>query len=141
MEDVMREVVGKRADYYLAQFRRAELQGKWFVSWNWAAFGFSTAWFAYRGMPGAAILNALLPVPFMLALHNQRLSLLSAFVPLFAYAAIAFVLIPLFANALYYQRVTAPLVLTASPSVLRGLVATVAAVALVAVTASAVFVR
>ena len=102
----IRAAVGPHADYYLGQFEKFERAGRWAPTWNWPAFFCSTAWFSYRRMPGYSALNFFLPIVFMFlaGLASAR----DAFGLVFAgYLATAYVLIPMYANALLHARLRA----------------------------------
>ena len=53
-DEAFRRLVGSNADYYVGVRGRMATTGNRLV-WNWAAFLFSVAWLAYRGMWAAAI--------------------------------------------------------------------------------------
>ncbi len=97
------QALGPRADYYLALFEKFEQAGgRWVVSWNWPAFFFSSAWFAYRRMNGYSFLNFFLPVLVIVLciFVNQGRAQLALVA---AYLVFSFVVIPLYANAIYYR--------------------------------------
>lgn len=51
--EVLRTAIGPRSGYYRRQFEKFERAGdRWVATWNWPAFFFSSAWFAYRRMGG-----------------------------------------------------------------------------------------
>lgn len=99
----------KNTDYYLSKFERFAAGGG-FVSWNWPAFFVSLPWMLYRkmwayaatyflGFPIAVlvlslVLAALLPAPT------------AATLTLLIELAAMFIVLPMFANALYYRVVT-----------------------------------
>jgi type IV pilus assembly protein PilA len=98
----------KRTGYYLAKFARFAA-GEGYVSWNWPAFFVTTPWLLYRKMWAYAALYFLgLPVGFLLLpivaaawdLEGLALPLIWGF-----QLVVAFVAVPLFANALYYRVV------------------------------------
>ena len=100
-------IVGPRAGYYLPQFEKIRAGGgQWVGTWNWAAFFLSSAWFAYRGMPGLAILNLAAPWLTFLAASMIGASTNSANLALalpLAYIILAYAGVPTYANSLYYQ--------------------------------------
>src|SRR5687767_178437 len=91
-------VIGPRAEYYLRRFERMDSGRQ--AGWNWAAFFFSTAWFSYRGLTGWAALNFGAPWLTLLALAGGLGEPL-----LIAYPIVFFLLVPMYADALYYRRV------------------------------------
>ena len=100
----LRAAIGPRADYYLAQFDKIERSGNaWAGSWNWPAFFASTGWLAYRRVGYWSLLNFFLPLPFIvLILAAGTRDTFWILIP--AYLAFAYVVIPLFANALYNRH-------------------------------------
>ena len=99
-----RQAIGPRAEYYLEQFAKFERAGgRWVVTWNWPAFFFSCAWFAYRRMGGRSLLNFFLPILFIVMSHVLVGSDLQLLV-MAGYLALAFVVIPMYANTLYYRN-------------------------------------
>jgi len=109
--DFLAAYVGpKNADYYARQFGRFEAQNS-SVSWNWPSFFVATIWFLYRKM----WLNALaywLGLPIALTLLSTIITTVagpgagSTFYYA-GYLAIAFVIVPMFANRLYYRHAQA----------------------------------
>ena len=100
----MRAVIGPRADYYLARFQKIEgAGGGWVPSWNFAAFFFSAAWFSYRRMDSWAYAN------FFLLLGGTIAWLAQSLVTLLACLVVAFVIIPIYANAVYFRSLTSRL--------------------------------
>jgi len=93
--------------YYLDRFERFESGGSK-LSWNWPAFFISSWWVLYRKMwLWAALLWLVLP--FAASMLSGALTyVIDPTVALIAYygvyAIVAFILFPLFANWLYYQR-------------------------------------
>ena len=106
-QDRLRAAMGPQADRYLAQFERIERSGKrWAATWNWPAFFASSGWFAYRRMGRLSLLNFFLPALFiapMLASEEKEIRLGLAV----AYLIVAFAVIPIYANALYYRHLKA----------------------------------
>jgi uncharacterized membrane protein (DUF485 family) len=107
-----RAAIGPRADRYLAVFQKIEAGGGgWVANWNWAAFATSTFWFCYRRMP----LLALVYLPFipLIGFFTPLLEMgifpdpVAPFIPgiaLSVYILLAFVAVPVYADALYYRR-------------------------------------
>lgn len=106
--DLLLTYVGpKNADYYRRQFDRFR-SGSGSVSWNWPAFFLASFWFPFRkmwlytvgywiGLPVAfGALNLLL----VLTLGPQ----IASRVYFICYALIFFLLVPMFANWLYFQH-------------------------------------
>ena len=100
--------VGRRSDFYVPYFLRADQRGHAPKSWNWAAFFLGVLWFLYRrqfrwaaGLTAASVLMTMLAVQIDIAgLPNLAAFLLLAFsVGLYG------VYVPLHANAFYYQWV------------------------------------
>ena len=98
--------VGRRADFYVPYFLRADERGYAPKSWNWAAFFLGVLWFLYRrqfrwagGLAAASILVALLAVQINIAGFPNLAALL-----LFAFSLGLYgIYIPLHANAFYYE--------------------------------------
>lgn len=101
--------IGPRADYYLKQFAKLEGAGRTTLpTWNWPAFFFSTAWFTYRRLDGYATANFFLSIVFFLvAMILAHGGGLLAWLIGGAYFVVAFVLIPMYANGIYYRRLKA----------------------------------
>lgn len=106
-----RSAIGWNADYYLRRFPRIARAGGWAPGWNTAAFLHSTGWLFYRRMYGWALLNFLAPLGLLFAVivtagalapraNLDTAALLIGMLYLFA----VFVLMPLFADSIYYQR-------------------------------------
>ncbi len=97
------QALGPNAERYLALFEKFEQAGeRWVAGWNWAAFFCSSAWFAYRRMNGYSMLNFFLPVAvifLLLVVRDGGLQLLIGA----AYLGIAFGVIPMYADAIYYR--------------------------------------
>jgi len=111
----LRAAIGRNADRYLRRFERiAASDGGWVPGWNSAVFVHSTAWFCYRRMYGWAFLN--LFAPFLLlfgvvfvggwlapgANLDRALVVVAA-----AYLLAVFVVVPVCADAIYFQRIRA----------------------------------
>jgi hypothetical protein len=119
----LRAAVGPDADRYEARFNRIAASGRrWVPGWNWAAFLHSTAWFCYRRMYGFAFLNFLAPwiLLFALVVAGRWIppsALGTAGLVLFTtYVACVFILVPLFANSVYYHHLLARLPEARPPS-------------------------
>ena len=100
--------VGRRADFYVPYFLRADKRGYAPKSWNWAAFFLGVLWFLYRrqfrwagGLTAASILMAVLAVQIGVA----GLPNLAAFLLVVFSIGLYGVYIPLHANAFYYEWV------------------------------------
>ena len=106
-DDRLRAAIGPGTAYYLEQFEKIDNSGtRWPVTWNWPAFFASTGWFVYRRMGRAALLNFFLPAPFialLLAFREQGTGL----IVMGSYAGLAFLVVPMYANAYYYRHLNA----------------------------------
>jgi type IV pilus assembly protein PilA len=101
------QAIGPRSEYYVRQFEKFERAGdRWVATWNWPAFFFSSAWFAYRRMSARSLLNFLLPVLFILTSYLVSEGV-SRFVVAAGYFTVAFVFIPMYANLFYYRYLKA----------------------------------
>ena len=118
--DFLAAYVGpKNADYYLRHFENFRTQNT-SVSWNWPAFFLTTLWLLYRKM----WLNALaywLLLPIVLVVLSVVIAEIAgeAAGDLFYYAAgalISLVLVPMFANRIYYRHAQAKVDKTAARS-------------------------
>lgn len=103
--------IGPNADRYMKVFDRIRRKGGgWVPAWNTAAFFHSTGWFCYRRMYGCAFLN-LFGLLFLIVGLVWFGSLLAPggnldlpfLVLIVAYGVIVFVLVPVFADSLYYR--------------------------------------
>jgi Tfp pilus assembly major pilin PilA len=103
-----RAAVGPRADYYVPRFLSFDRPGASKASWNWPAFFVTLPWMLYRRMwltalvvflisMGVGIVEAVL-VPMV----GEHLGLLVAIAVAVIYS---FILIPMFANALYHAHI------------------------------------
>ncbi len=109
-DNLMAAYVGpKRAEYYAARFQNIENGQS--LSWHWPAFFISSAWFLYRkmwlmalgywiGLPVALTVIQLI----LTSLVSPAAGSIAYFV---LYLVIAFMLVPMFANKLYYDHVSA----------------------------------
>ena len=96
--------IGRNAPYYLRRFEAIDSGRK--IGWNWAAFFLSTAWFSYRGMGNWAALNLAAPWLGMLLLaFTVPFSAFLGVAILVAYPVAFFIVVPMYADALYYERV------------------------------------
>jgi Tfp pilus assembly protein PilE len=109
-EEYYKAVLGpKNQDYYLDHFARFDDEGRISPSWHWPAFLVTFYWMLYRKMwLNAAIyffLPYLLVILFgMIGLVTGRISgFMTAFGYLLYLVAI-FVLLPMYANAIYYRQ-------------------------------------
>jgi len=110
-----RTAIGANAGYYLRRFKRIAEAGRWAPGWNMAAFLHSTGWFWYRRMYLLAGLNLIAPffVLFLLLviglqLPRANLDSFAAIVGLL-YVVAVFVVLPIFADSIYYRQVAARL--------------------------------
>ncbi len=109
LDEYYKAVIGpKNQAYYLSQFSRFDREGIR-VSWNWPSFLMTFYWLLYRKM----WLNALayFLFPYVLAFVFALFVVLTDSDPgtlvgsvYLAYLAAIFVLIPMYANALYYRH-------------------------------------
>ena len=123
-----RAAIGPRADDYLKRFEKIKRAGGgWSPGWNSAACLHSTGWFWYRRMYGWALLNFFGPVLLLVLLGfvnmllvfvdewigpNRNLGtqvamtaigyLVAVFVP--GYLATVFVLLPVYADSIYFRH-------------------------------------
>ena len=94
--------VGPKADYYLRRFEQIDSGRR--VGWNWPAFFLSTAWFAYRGLSAYALLNLVAPWATLISVVLSDSEILTMLL-LIGYPVVLFLLVPMYADALYYRRV------------------------------------
>lgn len=105
-----RAAIGSNADRYLGRFKRIEKAGGWAAGFNMAAFLHSTGWFWYRRMFRWAGLNLLAPFLVLALLLGigflmPRSNLDSvASIGALLYAVVVFVLVPVFADSIYYRE-------------------------------------
>jgi len=101
----------KNQDYYLRRFARFDSAGKVGVSWHWPAFFVTFWWLLYRKMWLNALIYFFLPYLVMIllgiaaAVVGDSSGAIAGIVNL-AYLAAIFVLLPMYANALYYKHCT-----------------------------------
>lgn len=108
-----RAAIGANADHYLKRFTRIGEAGRWVPGWNTAAFLHSTGWFCYRRMFALAGLNLLAPflLLFLMVLvgslvPHSNVDSLAGILGLL-YLVAVFVLLPIFADSIYYRRLNA----------------------------------
>ena len=98
----------KNADFYVQAFKRIERNHS-NDSWNWPAFFMSIPWFFYRGMWGYALLYWFVSpfvIVFVAALVTGLLEGTDIdAVIILVYMAFAFLIVPIYANRLYYGHV------------------------------------
>jgi Tfp pilus assembly major pilin PilA len=100
--------IGPNRDYYLPKFEAFDAGGSK-VSWHWPAFFVTSPWYIYRKMWLPGILNIAYPVflcvvfAFVFALFNKSPYAVGTAFALFLVAP--WVLMPMFANALYWRHV------------------------------------
>ncbi len=94
----------KNQDYYLNQFARFVDEGKITPAWQWPAFLVTFYWLLYRKMWFYALVYFFLPLIIMIPIGILGAVKGAGVISLgyFLYAAAAFILIPMYANALYY---------------------------------------
>jgi type IV pilus assembly protein PilA len=114
--------LGRNAKHYLKSFERIRTRGRWAPNWNSAAFLHSSAWFCYRRMYGLAALNLFAPLLLLvfLALLGTDAALPLALV---AYLVFVFAVLPLFADAIYFEHLKGGLERTRPPSAWTGFAA------------------
>ncbi len=90
-EDTIRLFVQKNADYYIAKWKIMAASGSK-ISWNWAAFFFTSLWFGYRKM-------------YLYAFLYILINLLSL-VPVIGFFVwlLIWILVGMFGNYLYAKR-------------------------------------
>jgi len=109
-EEFYKAIVGpKNQDYYVRQFAKFDSSGKAGATWHWPAFFVTFYWFLYRKMWLAALLYFLFPYVLMLVLGIAGAVIGQAATALIGlgyllYIAAIFIVIPMYANALYYNQ-------------------------------------
>ncbi|HYL88072.1 MAG TPA: pilin [Burkholderiales bacterium] len=109
------ELIGKRAERYLARFRRFASRGEW-LSWNWAAFFGTLAWLRYRRLYRWSWLYFFVSTPMLiigalsLKAGDACQSALNPAIEHVEYAiealiAASWLVPPLFADRLYFAEV------------------------------------
>lgn len=114
--------LGRNAKHYLKSFERIRARGRWAPNWNSAACLHSSAWFCYRRMYGLALANFFAPVLLLAALVMTRSDALVPYAS-GAYLVGVFVLLPVFADAIYFEHLKGRLERARPPSVWTGLAA------------------
>ncbi len=93
-------------DYYLQRFERFQREGIK-PTWNWAACFFTLGWLLYRKMWLIALLYFLLPIPVnILSTLLGAVSDTAVLVLLAVQLGFLFIVIPMFANAVYFRHVS-----------------------------------
>jgi len=100
----------KNTDYYIRVFEKFR-SGRGAASWNWPAFFLTIPWLLYRKMWGFTVLYWVgLPIGigFLAAMIAATIQDEDAFVSSYylACVVIAFILVPIFANRLYFGHVS-----------------------------------
>lgn len=109
-EEYYKAVIGpKNQDYYLDRFSRFDDDGKISPTWNWPAFLVTFCWLLYRKMWLSAAIYFFLPYLFVLLFGIVGVVAASATGFLiatgyFLYLAAIFIVVPMYANALYYKQ-------------------------------------
>lgn len=109
-EEYYKAVIGpKNQDYYLRQFSRFDNDEKTSATWHWPAFLVTFYWMLYRKMWLNALIYFFLPYLLLILLGivgavsgNTSGMLVGAGYLL--YVAAIFILMPMYANALYYKQ-------------------------------------
>jgi len=111
-------VIGPRAEYYRPRFEEYDANGMR-LSWNWPAFFITTIWFVYRGMWRIGAINLVYPfIVWFGTLFLARQGWLgpaAAGGAVFILLPLPWILLPAFANALYWRRVRRLLTFPPSP--------------------------
>ncbi len=109
-EEYYRAILGaKNQEYYLEHFSRFDDERKISPTWNWSAFLVTFYWLLYRKMWRNAAIYFVLPYILMLlflvvgAVAGGAVGFVVT-LGYFAYLAAVFVVIPMYANGLYYQQ-------------------------------------
>jgi len=108
-DSLLETFIGEDRIYYLERFRRFQNNGA-YVSWNWPAFLVTTYWLLYRKMWALAIaylLGFTVLSSFIEYVVAQTISEDAGTLVYFVLTiAVSFVLVPMFANRLYYDHAT-----------------------------------
>lgn len=109
-EDLYRICVGEeKVGYYLPLFERFDSPGASRVSWNWPAFFITFFWLLYRRMYGLAFVYFLALPIVMVIFGGVMMWLLGQTIGAMIYAVVAiavpWIIVPMFANALYHRHV------------------------------------
>lgn len=109
-EDYYKAVIGpKNQEYYLEHFSRFDDERKIGPTWNWSAFLVTFYWLLYRKMWLNAAIYFLAPYVLMLlfwvvgAVAGGAVGVVVS-LGYFGYLAAVLVVVPMYANALYYQQ-------------------------------------
>lgn len=109
-EEFYKAILGpKNQDYYLRQFAKFDSNGKATATWHWPAFLVTFYWFLYRKMWLHALLYFFLPYLLMIVLGIAGAVAGQSAAPVMGlgyllYIAAIFILMPMYANALYYKQ-------------------------------------
>lgn len=104
----------EKAGYYLPKFARFAAGGS-LISWNWPCFFVTFFWLLYRKMWLWAVLYMVLPAAlfFMFAIVSVFTSYWVYVICTILYWLGIFIVLPMYANALYYQHVRKKVALVA----------------------------
>ena len=104
-QEYYEEAIGcKNTEYYLSRFNRFDSAGPG-ISWNWPALFVSFYWLLYRKMWLWALLYFFLPILLtIIEVVVSPISTVAVGVIYFAYLAGIFILLPMYANAIYYRH-------------------------------------
>jgi Tfp pilus assembly protein PilE len=109
-EEYYKAIIGsKNQDYYLQHFARFDDEGKAGATWHWPAFFVTFYWLLYRKMWINALIYFLFPYVFLvlfgiigvLARGAAGLVIVTGYL---LYFVAIFILLPMYANALYYRQ-------------------------------------
>jgi len=109
-DEYYKAVVGpKNQDYYLRHFSRFDSEGKTSVTWNWPSFLVTFYWLLYRKMWLNALIYFFLPYLALILLGIVGVAAGDASGLLVGggyllYMAGIFIVLPMYANALYYKQ-------------------------------------
>jgi type II secretory pathway pseudopilin PulG len=113
-DDFYKAIIGNNNQvYYLRIFKNFDKKGRVEISWNWSAFFVSFYWFLYRKMWRNALIYFFLPyfvafiVGLVLSVTGAPSTLLDEVLDVmsvFLYLPLIFLVVPMFANGLYYQH-------------------------------------
>ena len=109
-EEFYKAILGpKNQDYYLRQFAKFDSDGKATATWHWPAFLVTFYWFLYRKMWLHALLYFFLPYLLMIVLGIAGALAGQSAAPVMGlgyllYIAAIFIVMPMYANALYYKQ-------------------------------------
>ena len=109
-EEYYKAIIGpKNPDYYLRHFSRFDDEGKARATWHWPAFFVTFYWLLYRKMWLNALIYFFLPyiilIPFgVLGAAAGHASGGMLGLGYLVYLVVIFILLPMYANALYYRQ-------------------------------------